>query len=35
MNQDYLRDLVALRFSRLADGAMRFRRRGQTQAAAP
>jgi hypothetical protein len=27
MNQDYLQDLVALRWSRLEDGALRFRRR--------
>ena len=33
MNQDYLQDLRALRFSRLDDGALRFRRRGQTQPA--
>jgi cation diffusion facilitator CzcD-associated flavoprotein CzcO len=31
MNQDYLEDLWALRFSRLDDGTLRFRRRPQPQ----
>ena len=33
MNQDYLQDLRALLFSRLDDGALRFRRRGRAQPA--
>jgi hypothetical protein len=33
MNQDYLEDLVALRWSRLEDGALRFRRRGEARPA--
>jgi cation diffusion facilitator CzcD-associated flavoprotein CzcO len=33
MNQDYLEDLRALRFSRLEDGALRFRRRAQPRPA--